>query len=171
MFCCNFVCQLGIKIINCYCLLIGDTAIRISICRIQYYLTGKRRIHWNQSTMSAYLLFTNDRRPALAAENKNLLEVIACHPCLWIVILEFINHDWRIIVMMMVRWSTPCIRTSNGSLKAVFFFNIPNFQLHIFDISYQFKINLLLLIKLTIFCNVDELGNWVLYIGIKSNNF
>ena len=32
--------------------------------------------------MSAYLLFTNDRRAALAAENNNLLEVIACHPCL-----------------------------------------------------------------------------------------
>ena len=43
----------------------------------------------------AYFLFTNDRRAALAAENKNFLEVIACHPCLWIVILEFINHDWR----------------------------------------------------------------------------
>jgi len=33
--------------------------------------------------------------------------------------------------------------------------------------SYKFKTNLLLSTKLTIFLNLDELGNWVLYIGTE----
>ena len=32
---------------------------------------------------------------------------------------------------------------------------------------YKFKTNLLLSTKLTTFLNLDELGNWVLYIGME----